>query len=43
VAQCPQKVGHPWEPVRPESFFTVEAQQQGIARLREAEDLVDFG
>jgi [ribosomal protein S5]-alanine N-acetyltransferase len=33
----------PWEPVRPESFFTLEAQQRGIARLREANDLVDFG
>jgi ribosomal-protein-alanine N-acetyltransferase len=33
----------PWEPVRPDSLFTLEAQQHGLARLREAEDLVDFG
>jgi ribosomal-protein-alanine N-acetyltransferase len=33
----------PWEPIRPDEFFTLEAQQRGLARLREAEDLVDFG
>jgi [ribosomal protein S5]-alanine N-acetyltransferase len=33
----------PWEPVRPDSFFTLDAQRHGLARLREAEDLVDFG
>jgi [ribosomal protein S5]-alanine N-acetyltransferase len=33
----------PCEPVWPASFFTLEAQQRGIARLREANDLVDFG
>jgi [ribosomal protein S5]-alanine N-acetyltransferase len=33
----------PWEPVRPDTFFTLEAQQRGLARLREANDLVDFG
>ena len=33
----------PWEPVRPESFFTLEAQRHRLARLREAEDLVDLG
>jgi ribosomal-protein-alanine N-acetyltransferase len=33
----------PWEPVRADAFFTLEVQQRGIARLREAEDAVDFG
>jgi [ribosomal protein S5]-alanine N-acetyltransferase len=33
----------PWEPLRPDNFFTLEVQQRGLARLREAEDLVDFG
>jgi ribosomal-protein-alanine N-acetyltransferase len=33
----------PWEPVRADSFFTLDAQRHGLARLREAEDLVDFG
>ena len=33
----------PWEPIRPDTFFTLEAQQRGLARLREANDLVDFG
>ena len=32
-----------WEPVRADAFFTLEVQQRGIARLREADDLVDFG
>jgi ribosomal-protein-alanine N-acetyltransferase len=33
----------PWEPVRPDAFFTLEVQQRGIAKLRAADDLVDFG
>jgi [ribosomal protein S5]-alanine N-acetyltransferase len=33
----------PWEPVRADSFFTLEVQQRGISKLRAAEDLVDFG
>jgi ribosomal-protein-alanine N-acetyltransferase len=33
----------PWEPVRPETFFTLETQQRGLARLRAAEDFADFG
>jgi ribosomal-protein-alanine N-acetyltransferase len=33
----------PWEPVRGDSFFTLEAQQRGISRLRETADLLDFG
>jgi ribosomal-protein-alanine N-acetyltransferase len=32
-----------WEPTRPDSFFTLEVQRNGLARLREAEDLVDLG
>jgi [ribosomal protein S5]-alanine N-acetyltransferase len=33
----------PWEPIRPDTFFTLEAQQRGLGRLRESEDFVDFG
>jgi ribosomal-protein-alanine N-acetyltransferase len=33
----------PWEPMRTDSFFTLEVQQRGISKLRAAEDLVDFG
>jgi len=33
----------PWEPVRGDAFFTLDVQERGLARLREAEDLVDFG
>jgi len=33
----------PWEPVRPDTFFTLETQQRGLARFREAEDFADFG
>jgi ribosomal-protein-alanine N-acetyltransferase len=33
----------PWEPVRRDSFFTLEVQQRGISRLRETPDLLDFG
>jgi ribosomal-protein-alanine N-acetyltransferase len=33
----------PWEPVRPDEFFTLEIQQSGLARLREAEDFADLG
>jgi ribosomal-protein-alanine N-acetyltransferase len=33
----------PWEPTRPDSFFTLETQQHGLARFREAEDFADFG
>jgi ribosomal-protein-alanine N-acetyltransferase len=33
----------PWEPVRPDSFFTLEVQRRGIGKLRAAKDLVDFG
>jgi [ribosomal protein S5]-alanine N-acetyltransferase len=33
----------PWEPVRPDEFFTLEIQRRGLARLREAEDFADFG
>lgn len=33
----------PWEPARPDTFFTLETQQRGLARLREAEDFADFG
>jgi ribosomal-protein-alanine N-acetyltransferase len=32
-----------WEPVRKDTFFTLETQQRGLARLREAEDFADFG
>jgi [ribosomal protein S5]-alanine N-acetyltransferase len=32
-----------WEPTRPESFFTLELQRHGLAKLRAAEDAVDFG
>jgi len=32
-----------WEPIRPDTFFTLEVQQRGLAKLREAQDLVDFG
>ena len=32
-----------WEPARSDAFFTLEVQQRGIGKLREAEDLVDFG
>jgi [ribosomal protein S5]-alanine N-acetyltransferase len=32
-----------WEPVRPDTFFTLETQQRGLARLREAEDFTDLG
>ena len=33
----------PWEPVRGDAFFTLDVQERGLARLRETEDLVDFG
>ena len=33
----------PWEAIRPDTFFTLETQQRGLARFREAEDFVDFG
>jgi ribosomal-protein-alanine N-acetyltransferase len=33
----------PWEPVRPDTFFTLETQKRGLARFREAEDFADFG
>jgi ribosomal-protein-alanine N-acetyltransferase len=33
----------PWEPSRPDAFFTLEVQRRGVAKLGEAEDLVDFG
>ena len=33
----------PWNWSLPDSFFTLDAQRHGLARLREAEDLVDFG
>jgi ribosomal-protein-alanine N-acetyltransferase len=33
----------PWEPARPDAFFTLEVQRRGIGKLREAEDLVDYG
>jgi len=32
-----------WEPTRRDTFFTLEVQQRGLAKRREAEDLVDFG
>jgi ribosomal-protein-alanine N-acetyltransferase len=32
-----------WEPTRSDAFFTLEVQQRGIGKLREADDLVDFG
>jgi len=32
-----------WEPIRPDTFFTLEMQQRGLARFREAEGFVDFG
>jgi ribosomal-protein-alanine N-acetyltransferase len=33
----------PWEPVRGDSFFTLEAQQLALARSSEGADLVDHG
>jgi [ribosomal protein S5]-alanine N-acetyltransferase len=33
----------PWEPARGDAFFTLEVQRRGIAKLREGEDVVDFG
>ena len=33
----------PWEPARSDAFFTLEVQQRGIAKLRESEEIVDFG
>jgi ribosomal-protein-alanine N-acetyltransferase len=33
----------PWEPTRPDTFFTLEVQRRGLGNLRAAEDLVDFG
>jgi [ribosomal protein S5]-alanine N-acetyltransferase len=33
----------PWEPVRPEAFFTLETQRRGIERMGEADDQVEFG
>jgi [ribosomal protein S5]-alanine N-acetyltransferase len=32
-----------WEPIRPDTFFTLETQQRGLERLREADDFADFG
>jgi ribosomal-protein-alanine N-acetyltransferase len=32
-----------WEPTRLESYFTLDGQRRGLARLRAAEDVVDFG
>jgi ribosomal-protein-alanine N-acetyltransferase len=32
-----------WEPIRADTFFTLEVQRRGLARLRQAEDLFDFG
>ena len=33
----------PWEPIRPDAFFTLETQERGLARMREAANHVDFG
>lgn len=33
----------PWEPIRPDSFFTLEYQDHRLAKQREARDAVDLG
>jgi ribosomal-protein-alanine N-acetyltransferase len=33
----------PWEPIRPDSFFTLEYQEHRLARQRESKDAVDLG